>query len=78
MSTARTLGAGIKKSCVLGPYVVERGSLAHDIEALYRARYVTFRNGMVGLTGSYESARDVEVAQLLHGARSVVRSGVHV
>ena len=34
-------------------------SRARDIEALYRARYVAFRNGVAGLTGSYESARDV-------------------
>ena len=32
---------------------------AHEIEELYRSRYVAFRNGMAGLTGSYESARDV-------------------
>ena len=35
------------------------GSLASEIEQLYRTRYVSFRNGMAGLTGSYESARDV-------------------
>jgi RNA polymerase sigma-70 factor, ECF subfamily len=35
------------------------GSLASEIEQLYRTRYLSFRNGMVGLTGSYESARDV-------------------
>src|SRR6266516_1885131 len=34
-------------------------SLAREIEELYRARYTAFRKGMVGLTGSYESARDV-------------------
>lgn len=34
-------------------------SLASEIEHLYRTRYPTFRNGMAGLTGSYESARDV-------------------
>jgi RNA polymerase sigma-70 factor (ECF subfamily) len=34
-------------------------SLAREIEELYRARYTAFRNGMVGLTGDYESARDV-------------------
>jgi RNA polymerase sigma-70 factor, ECF subfamily len=33
--------------------------LAREIEALYRARYRAFRNGMVGFTGDYESARDV-------------------
>jgi RNA polymerase sigma-70 factor (ECF subfamily) len=35
------------------------GSLTSEIEQLYRARYLSFRNGMVGMTGSYESARDV-------------------
>jgi RNA polymerase sigma-70 factor, ECF subfamily len=34
-------------------------SLVRDIEELYRARYTAFRNGMVGFTGDYESARDV-------------------
>jgi RNA polymerase sigma-70 factor (ECF subfamily) len=35
------------------------GSLTSEIEQLYRARYLSFRNGLVGMTGSYESARDV-------------------
>jgi RNA polymerase sigma factor (sigma-70 family) len=34
-------------------------SQAHEIEELYRRRYVAFRNGIAVLTGSYESARDV-------------------
>ncbi len=34
-------------------------SQAHEIEELYRRRYVAFRNGIAALTGSYESARDV-------------------
>ena len=34
-------------------------SLAGEIEQLYRTQYVAFRNGMAGVTGSYESARDV-------------------
>jgi DNA-directed RNA polymerase specialized sigma24 family protein len=34
-------------------------SRAREIEALYRARYPTFRNGMAGFTGDYESARDM-------------------
>jgi RNA polymerase sigma factor (sigma-70 family) len=34
-------------------------SQAHEIEELYRSRYLAFRNGMAALTGSYESARDV-------------------
>ena len=37
----------------------EHGVEAYEIEELYRSRYVAFRNGMAGLTGSYESARDV-------------------
>ncbi|HUA07352.1 MAG TPA: RNA polymerase sigma factor [Solirubrobacteraceae bacterium] len=34
-------------------------SVAEDLEQLYRSRYLTFRNGMAAITGSYESARDV-------------------
>jgi RNA polymerase sigma-70 factor (ECF subfamily) len=34
-------------------------SLAREIEALYRARYTAFRNGMAGFTGDHDSARDV-------------------
>lgn len=32
---------------------------AESIEELYRSRYASFRGGLVGLTGSYETARDV-------------------
>jgi RNA polymerase sigma-70 factor (ECF subfamily) len=35
------------------------GSLASEIERLYRTRYVSFRNGMTAVTGSQELARDV-------------------
>ena len=34
-------------------------SRAHELEQLYRERYVAFRNGVAMFTGSYESARDV-------------------
>jgi RNA polymerase sigma-70 factor, ECF subfamily len=34
-------------------------SVSDDLEELYRNRYLTFRNGMAAITGSYESARDV-------------------
>jgi RNA polymerase sigma factor (sigma-70 family) len=32
---------------------------ANSIEELYRSRYVSFRNGVAAVTGSYETARDV-------------------
>ena len=34
-------------------------SVADELEELYRSRYLTFRNGMAAITGSYDSARDV-------------------
>ncbi len=34
-------------------------SASDQLEELYRIRYVSFRNGMAAITGSYESARDV-------------------
>ena len=34
-------------------------SVSDQLEELYRIRYVSFRNGMAAITGSYESARDV-------------------
>jgi RNA polymerase sigma-70 factor (ECF subfamily) len=34
-------------------------SVSDQLEELYRSRYVSFRNGMAAITGSYESARDV-------------------
>jgi RNA polymerase sigma-70 factor (ECF subfamily) len=34
-------------------------SVSDELEELYRSRYLTFRNGMAAITGSYESARDV-------------------
>lgn len=34
-------------------------SVSDELEKLYRSRYVSFRNGMAAITGSYESARDV-------------------
>ena len=43
----------------MAPICSSVDSLARDIEALYRARYAVFRNGMAGFTGSYEAARDV-------------------
>jgi RNA polymerase sigma-70 factor, ECF subfamily len=33
--------------------------LAREIEELYKARYTAFRNGMVGFSGDYDSARDI-------------------
>ncbi len=35
------------------------GADPEEIERLYRERYVSFRNAIATLTGSYESARDV-------------------
>jgi RNA polymerase sigma-70 factor (ECF subfamily) len=34
-------------------------SVSDELEELYRSRYISFRNGMAAITGSYESARDV-------------------
>ncbi len=34
-------------------------SVSDELEEVYRSRYVSFRNGMAAITGSYESARDV-------------------
>ena len=43
---------------------------SEELEQLYRERYVAFRNGMAGIVGSSERARDVVQEAFAQALRS--------